>query len=439
MSTLYQRFVDIESEFLETNPLSDNTRLAAFFEKWTQLQSDFQSTSQCNIETTKLAQRVASEIAIFTASVLSSREEEEKQVASLLDAEVGLGSQPQKRRSPNAASKASGSIPSYIEPAYKWLLKHLSNPYPSKEVKEDLATKSGYSVGRISDWFKEIRAKIGWTRLRNDVYRYEPKEMCQAAKEYFHPTSSQTVSPSLQGRFAEIEANARDLYSHLFIPSALSNKMAAAVKDMTPELRRKARLERKTKMSIHPRPISDPGASTSQSPLEFPSVEPLAPPQNRKRRLSESDASSPTKRPRHRHVSDPTPVRDEPEAVFEPPSDLTDWYNAPEEQVANFDLFNSSTPLDIQAFDPAGFSALTDPLTPTTPPQLTEEFFDTNFNFSSFFNFDCNAFPPMAAEPFILSQDTFPTVGFNDFINDFNYLDAAPSTNEYFNLVLGQT
>ncbi|KAJ7048275.1 hypothetical protein C8F01DRAFT_1192846 [Mycena amicta] len=479
--TLHQRFLDMESDFLESNTVSDADKLSAFFDKWTRLQADFQNATDIGPETTELAQRVASEISIFAGSLLSSREEEDKQVNNLLNAKFETTSRPsakvKRSTSPRPSAKQSSkrvspvayeptlrkdsSLPSYIEPAYKWLLRHLYDPYPSRAVKEEIANQSGCSAERVSEWFNDVRNRIGWTRLLREEFRRKRAAMCDVAARYFHPGSTNLLPPALQGRFAEIEVNAREIYANKFIPSPLSNKMAAAVKDMTPELRKQARSKAAVVYptpvhSTASSPISDAGASTSHTPVEsvdlsfqvYTPPDSPAPPKSRKRRLSEADVSAPPKRPRHRHVSDPTPAPSPSVVTISgDPDYLANWFTTNEPAA---DLFDSATPLDISTFNPTEFNAFQEPLTPVHPPQVTT-FVDASqldVNLIEVLgiqqSYDCSLYPPESdpsfapSDPVIFQHEDFVGFGNPNYFDSYIHFTLPPSNSltyaDYFNL-----
>jgi hypothetical protein len=288
LPTLLQRFLDIEAEFLDAPSLD---KLSPFFQKWVRLQADFQSASNPDAATVDAAQRVASEISIFSGSLLSFHAEADAQINKLLtlnldvDSDEPVAQIPSPPSSPGASSvsspaaKRAGST-SCIEPAYKWLLKHLWNPYPKKENKEKIADLSGCSVERVSEWFIDVRRRIGWTRLLREEFGGKRGDMVEVAARYFHPAGAVPLPLDIQARFVEVEALARDIYGHRFIPSAPSKKMSAAVKDLlTPERQEEARQERlemARAANSYPSPapsglsspISDPGASTSLTVLK---------------------------------------------------------------------------------------------------------------------------------------------------------------------------
>ncbi|KAJ7225326.1 hypothetical protein GGX14DRAFT_556129 [Mycena pura] len=392
LPSLLQRFLDIEAEFLDAPSLD---KLSPFFQKWVRLQADFQSASNPDPATVDAAQRVASEISIFSGSLLSFHAEADAQVNKLLklnldvDSDEPVAQIPSPPSSPGTSSDSSPAAKradstSCIEPAYKWLLNHLRNPYPKKENKEKIADLSGCSVERVSEWFIDVRRRIGWTRLLREEFGGKRADMVEVAARYFHPGSTEPLPLDIQARFLEVETLARDIYGHGFIPSALSNKTSAAVKDLTPELQEKARQERlemARAANSYPSPapsglsspISDPGASTSLTVLkraaadafdddesvrkidEGSSISPpvsatsSAAPSTRKRRLSESDASGPSKRPR-RNVSNPIPATI---SLSGTPELLADWFS--DNYTGDMDLFDPGSLVDITFFDPADY------------------------------------------------------------------------------------
>nr|GAT48409.1 homeodomain 1 [Mycena chlorophos] len=442
--SIHERLQRVEDDFLAlsfSNDFSSPTALA-FLETWLQLQADAEAAMDSNTldaSTVSLAHTVASKISIFTGSLLAAHAEGDAQLETLEQAPVKERTTVKAKRRVVSPSVASGSspvsrirrkdtsLPTYIEPAYKWLLRHLYDPYPSKTVKQDIATESECSVERVDEWFKKVRHRIGWTRVWKQEFGRQRNAMCEAAARYFHPASTEPVSPRLRSYFAEIEFNAREAYASKLIPTTLSNKMAAAVKDMTPELREQAMLERELAAVAYPTPadspISDEGASTS-SPIR-----------SRKRRLSEADAyPSLPKRPRNRHVSDPTPssssVQPEPEVITlsGDPEFYTNWFSNNEPQL---DLFDPTVPLDIRKVDPMEFNAFPespDPLTPVNMPQLTsDDPITLNLDMSELFAPECASLFPhdpflpssMNMNPFIYQHDDFSGPGC-----DANYLDS---------------
>jgi pre-B-cell leukemia transcription factor 1 len=59
----------------------------------------------------------------------------------------------------------------------EYFYEHLSNPYPSEEIKEDLARKCGITVSQVSNWFgnKRIRYKKNIAKAQEEASMYAKK------------------------------------------------------------------------------------------------------------------------------------------------------------------------------------------------------------------------------------------------------------------------
>nr|AGS09402.1 a1 homeodomain mating type protein [Heterobasidion araucariae] len=53
---------------------------------------------------------------------------------------------------------------------YDWLLDNLHNPYPSPDIKSQLAQAHGLSPKAIGTWFKQVRQEIGWSTLSGEIF-----------------------------------------------------------------------------------------------------------------------------------------------------------------------------------------------------------------------------------------------------------------------------
>ncbi|KAJ7293148.1 C-terminal domain of homeodomain 1-domain-containing protein [Mycena rebaudengoi] len=421
--TIRQRLLSIENEFLLA--MDDLDAAAVFEQKWAELDMDVKSALNANIldeETTALAHSMASQISIAVDLFLSLRatsDDVTKQLEVMFDERLNFGatdvdpaststsgphvspSSPVPLASPTRLD--SSSLPAYIEPAYRWLLKHLHNPYPNKATKQKIADGTGCSIERIADWFGDARRRMGWTAILREEFGRRRPEILDAAKRHFvSPDPKNPLSTSIVGRFVQMKANAEELYGDKLIPSALSLKLSTAVKDLTPELQAQAEKERKLKeeaarlaypspapSSGASSPISDPGASTSRKrsssdasdgsfdepsnkrsrtdtgPSSDAFVNALpSPPRSpsptsadascRKRRLSDADAHYP-KRPRHelsgprlQAVSAPTiPLT---LTLSGTPDILANWFSSDRE--GNTNQLDDGELLDIKLFDP---------------------------------------------------------------------------------------
>ncbi|KAL1708311.1 hypothetical protein EV121DRAFT_277282 [Schizophyllum commune] len=132
----------------------------------------------------------------------------------------------------HATRKASSSrhkpaMPKVNEPCYRWLLDHLYNPYPTREEWEALARESKTSVKEVASWFMSARKRIGWSLLRATRFGRSQIGIVEAASRFWpERDASNPLPPDLEVRFAEIEANANSLYSHILHPNTALLKEA---------------------------------------------------------------------------------------------------------------------------------------------------------------------------------------------------------------------
>ena len=80
-------------------------------------------------------------------------------------------------RSPSTgASPGSNSLskpppaPLHVTLSFKYLLANLHNPFLTSETRKSLAQQSGVSEKVVSDWFVNIRQKIGWTAIQREHF-----------------------------------------------------------------------------------------------------------------------------------------------------------------------------------------------------------------------------------------------------------------------------
>jgi hypothetical protein len=222
-------------------------------------------------------------------------------------------------------------LPAYIAPAYRWLLKNIHNPYPTDEIKEAIATKTGSSRETVGDWFIRARKKMGWNALCRKHHAKSRKETLDAAYRFFVvPDPKRPLDGDLEYDFAAVLNAAKAMYSEKLLKSALAIQLDVIVKDMTPldrarrkgenklekQMRKQQKGEKVRAISSYPSPDRSPGrspdpfspsATTDESDCDTSPPEAIA---GRKRRSSSSDAShwtynDPADRPpikRHRYV-----------------------------------------------------------------------------------------------------------------------------------------
>ncbi|KAF9535652.1 mating-type protein beta 1-domain-containing protein [Crepidotus variabilis] len=119
-------------------------------------------------------------------------------------------------------SDTTSTLP-HISAAYEWLMSNLHNPYPSKEVRSQIALSNGVSRKIVDSWFVDARKRIGWNKFCK-LHFNSRKEMVDAATTFFSgiPMASTSnepakVSPSseeLSFIFISLETRAKNLYSN---------------------------------------------------------------------------------------------------------------------------------------------------------------------------------------------------------------------------------
>jgi len=50
----------------------------------------------------------------------------------------------------------------------EYFYSHLSNPYPSEQVKEELARKCGVTISQVNNWFGNKRGRYKKNMLKNE-------------------------------------------------------------------------------------------------------------------------------------------------------------------------------------------------------------------------------------------------------------------------------
>ncbi|KAJ6503348.1 hypothetical protein C8R47DRAFT_1316586 [Mycena vitilis] len=415
-----QRLLLIESEFLPILSGDDADAAASFSQRWTQLYADVEAAVHANAldaETSALAHSIGSKISISADLFISFRtitDTATEQLERMFDERLAIDSPIAEPLYPTSTptsqtARIDPSLPPYIEPAYKWLLKHLHNPYPKKEIKEKIADETGSSMERISDWFVDVRRRMGWTKLLREEFGRKRVNLIDAATRYYvRPSRKYPLPVDVHGKFVEMEAYAKEMYAAKLVPSALSNQLTAAVKDLTPELQAQARQQRMQKLEaqreaarlgVYPSPApsgassptSDPGASTSfagrkrsssemsdggnykrsrlddsdASGLPSPPYSSSSSPTSRKRRLSDADA--PNAKRANRGVSGPIPVA---LTLDGTPEILADWFSTDRIGETN-PIFEPGQLLDIKFFDPTEYLTEEEPAAPPAPVAKT--------------------------------------------------------------------
>ena len=99
-----------------------------------------------------------------------------------------------RRKRRNFTKKATEILNEYF-------YSNLSNPYPSEEVKEELARKANITVSQVSNWFgnKRIRYKKNITKAQEEANQYATKRAIQQAVGQESPYAASNYYMMSQG------------------------------------------------------------------------------------------------------------------------------------------------------------------------------------------------------------------------------------------------
>ncbi|KAG1904678.1 homeodomain protein 1 [Suillus fuscotomentosus] len=254
---IQQRFRQAEENLLESILHGDDS-LMSFKSSWNSLYTDFSrclSAGDLSDDTISIANSVASRIGVITncLSVIHKTHEESTNqfldgLGSILDNlnRVTISPPSMPMTQTHDGHSPESSLPPFIEPAYKWLLANIHNPYPSSDTKANITGSSGCSVNSVASWFISARRRIGWTTIcRKHFNNCRADTVDAASRALVKEDPSRVLAPAILHDFQQMKAATQDLYASTFTKSALAGDLDAVVKDMTEEDR--FRLEREKK------------------------------------------------------------------------------------------------------------------------------------------------------------------------------------------------
>lgn len=230
--------------------------LMLFKSSWNSLHADFShclSAGELSDDTISLANIVTSRVNTIANCLFDFHKTYEELHDQLID---GMGRildglnrvtiSPPSMPMTQGAQSPESSLPPFIEPAYKWLLANIHNPYPSSDTKANIASNSGCSVSSVSAWFISARRRIGWTVISRKHFKNCRADTVDAAsRALVKEDPAHVLEPAIFHEFQQVKAATRDLYASTFIKSALAGDLDAVVKDMTEEDRLQSEREKK--------------------------------------------------------------------------------------------------------------------------------------------------------------------------------------------------
>ncbi|KAG5640228.1 hypothetical protein DXG03_009767 [Asterophora parasitica] len=261
MASIDERLSLVEDNFLLA-AVEGGPSLVAFHDNWLVLLEDIDHaarTANITEETLTTADVVSSRIAFLTDQIMDFKSSSDALKDDLEDvfAQFDINDNSRVASSSRAVSEnipslpelpnytTNSSHPSYIEPAYQWLLNNIHNPYPSKEARIAIAREVNSDAKSIDSWFIYARKRMGWNTLRKKHFANKRVDIVDAATRFFvQEDPRRPLDPTVELEFAGIKKCAKDLYADRFERSTLASKLDIAVKDLTPATQAQAREER---------------------------------------------------------------------------------------------------------------------------------------------------------------------------------------------------
>lgn len=251
-SDLRSRLGRAEDDLL-SSILAGKDTLSSWGSEWSALVADLTeaSSSGANTETVAIGDTVVSKVATIAKCFLDVGRKDADLLSKLqVDIDEILSSTHSLHLSPSACSSIpqtskTDSFPSknssvdmdmvssaFIGPAYRWLLQHIHNPYPSHHLKRSLALASGCSLNSINSWFTNVRKRMGWTSICREFFHGCRADAVDAAfRALVQDDPDRPVGEDLTRAFGAVKVAVEKLYSSTFIKSALATDLDTVVKD----------------------------------------------------------------------------------------------------------------------------------------------------------------------------------------------------------------
>ncbi|KAH9049374.1 hypothetical protein EDB84DRAFT_1654326 [Lactarius hengduanensis] len=118
--------------------------------------------------------------------------------------------------------------------AYRWLMQHVHNPYPTSTQLQIIGDESKSSVAQAELWFQEARDLIGWTRLSDEFFTGSLNATITAAKRVYLEYDN-TVPFCITFAFSKVKASMETLFSeHLTLLTPLTNRVECSAQAPQP-------------------------------------------------------------------------------------------------------------------------------------------------------------------------------------------------------------
>ncbi|KAG6330113.1 hypothetical protein ID866_8975 [Astraeus odoratus] len=235
---IHSRLLRAEQDFLSAFEQGEES-LTCYDTSWASLLKEVEQVREDRGDddhVVTLANCVAFRITALAKSFLFIHEEQEKlksEISSNFE-DILDGASLANTSPPRTTSRSTSSpSPSSIASAYRWLLDNLANPYPSSQVKAEIARASGYSENSINSWFISARRRMGWTSICRDYFDNRRADAIDAAhRALVKADPARELAPSIIQAFVTMKVTAEELYSATSQSSALAGELDGIIMDM---------------------------------------------------------------------------------------------------------------------------------------------------------------------------------------------------------------
>jgi homeobox KN domain-containing protein/mating-type protein beta 1 len=234
-TTLHERLIRAEQQFLLAVVSNDEESLKAFSQKWSQLAHDIENikaVERLDDHTAHLLFKVSRAIESTSLCMLECRAISEE----LLTHSIGgfiqdvplddrfiapLHSQAIAPRHLLFSDLPYSKIPKILglqkvldSYAYCWLMQNIHEPYPNSVQTRIISDASGVSVAQVEHWFQEVRDSIGWRKLSHKFFAGSVTATVAAARRVYLERDK-NVSFEIVFAFTAVKANAEILFPEL--------------------------------------------------------------------------------------------------------------------------------------------------------------------------------------------------------------------------------
>ncbi|KZP31122.1 hypothetical protein FIBSPDRAFT_925857 [Athelia psychrophila] len=215
----------LEEEFLALDQLQPS-QVQAFLDKFEALAADVDHLSSLP---SRLQERLDN--LSFSISVVSLNYIDIHNASSSIGNSFSLPTPPH-----DEPSAPNHPCPPYIASAYKWLLHHIHNPYPTSDEIHSISVTANTTDKRIRNWFVNARQRMGWTKIAKEHFHGDRADAAGAAyRALVQPDPEQRVDHGLTMEFIKMQVAAEDMYCDVFKPTSFAGSLSTSVVAMSTE------------------------------------------------------------------------------------------------------------------------------------------------------------------------------------------------------------